>query len=91
MSLNGSAMLWHVGNGSATSQAHENAFFRNLYRNIAKLLSEPAHRLFDFEARGVALVGQIDGQALQLHLPDISAEHWLRAAEIAEAGLDTRL
>lgn len=49
--LNGSAMLWHVGNGSASSQAHENAFFRNLYRNIAKLLSEPAHRLFDFEAR----------------------------------------
>ena len=48
--LNGSAMLWHVGNGSATSQAHENAFFRNLYRNIAKLLCEPAHRLFDFEA-----------------------------------------
>lgn len=49
--LNGSAMLWQLGSGSASSQAHENAFFRNLYRNIAKLLSEPAHRLFDFEAR----------------------------------------
>lgn len=49
--LNGSAMLWQAGNGSASRQAHENTFFRNLYRNIAKLLSEPAHRLFDFEAR----------------------------------------
>ena len=49
--LSGSAMLWTVGDGTAGRQAHENAFFRNLYRNIAKLLSEPAHRLFDFEAR----------------------------------------
>ena len=48
-------------------------------------LGMAASVLFDFEARGVALVGQIDGQALQLHLPDISAEHWLRAAEIAPA------
>ena len=49
--LNGSAMLWSVGDGTTEHQAHDNAFFRNLYRNIAKLLSEPAHRLFDFEAR----------------------------------------
>ena len=49
--LNGSAMLWSVGDGTTGRQAHDNAFFRNLYRNIAKLLSEPAHRLFDFEAR----------------------------------------
>jgi len=49
--LNGSAMLWELGDGTPGRQAHENAFFRNLYRNIAKLLSEPAHRLFDFEAR----------------------------------------
>ena len=49
--LNGSAMLWKVGDGISARQAHENAFFRNLYRNIAKLLSEHAHRLFDFEAR----------------------------------------
>lgn len=49
--LNGSAMLWSVGDGTTGRQAHDNAFFRNLYRNIAKLLSEPAHQLFDFEAR----------------------------------------
>lgn len=49
--LSGSAMLWKAGEGMSARQAHENAFFRNLYRNIAKLLSEPAHRLFDFEAR----------------------------------------
>lgn len=49
--LVGSCMLWSKGPGKGTSQAHENEFFRNLYRNISKLLSEPAHRLFDFEAR----------------------------------------
>lgn len=49
--LSGSAMVWKVGSGVSERAAHENLFFRNLYRNIAKLLSEPAHRLFDFEAR----------------------------------------
>ena len=36
--LNGSAMLWKIGTGSSERQAHDNAFFRNLYRNIASLL-----------------------------------------------------
>lgn len=49
--LNGSSMLWAAGDGVSIRQAQDNAFFRNLYRNIAKLLSEPAHQLFDFEAR----------------------------------------
>ena len=49
--INGSALLWLAGNGSSVSQSQDNAFFRNLYRNIAKLLAEPAHQLFDFEAR----------------------------------------
>lgn len=49
--LNGSALLWTAGEGVSNSQAHDNAFFRNLYRNIAHLLSQPAHQLFDFEAR----------------------------------------
>lgn len=49
--LNGSAMLWKKGSGESARQAQDNAFFRNLYRNIAQLLSNPAHQLFDFEAR----------------------------------------
>ncbi|MGH1506992.1 DEAD/DEAH box helicase [Ralstonia solanacearum] len=49
--LNGNAMLWAAGDGISARQAQDNAFFRNLYRNIAQLLAEPAHQLFDFEAR----------------------------------------
>jgi hypothetical protein len=49
--VNGSQMLWSAGDGVSARQSQDNAFFRNLYRNIAKLLAEPAHRLFDFEAR----------------------------------------
>ncbi|WP_137893522.1 DEAD/DEAH box helicase [Ramlibacter sp. 2FC] len=49
--LNGSALLWTAGDGASPIQSHDNAFFRNLYRNIAHLLAEPAHQLFDFEAR----------------------------------------
>lgn len=49
--LNGSSMRWGLGDGNSARSAHDNLFFRNLYRNIARLLTEPAHRLFDFEAR----------------------------------------
>jgi sulfate permease, SulP family len=40
---------------------------------------------FDFGSQGVALVGRVEWQALELHLPQISTEHWLRAAEVAPA------
>ena len=49
--LQGSALLWTPGPGVSARQAQDNVFFRGLYRNIAKLLSQPAHQLFDFEAR----------------------------------------
>lgn len=49
--LNGSALLWTAGDGRSALQSHDNVFFRNLYRNISRLLAEPAHQLFDFEAR----------------------------------------
>lgn len=49
--VNGSALLWTAGNGVSPSQSHDNIFFRNLYRNIARLLADPAHQLFEFEAR----------------------------------------
>ncbi|RYF31950.1 MAG: DEAD/DEAH box helicase [Comamonadaceae bacterium] len=49
--LQGSALLWTAGKGFSARQAQDNAFFRGLYRNIAKLLSEPTHQLFEFEAR----------------------------------------
>ena len=49
--LNGSSLLWQLGNGESLAKANDNDFFRNLYRNISALLRNPAHRLFDFEAR----------------------------------------
>jgi len=49
--LNGSCLLWELGGGEGARQANDNAFFKNLYRNIAALLRNPLHRLFDFEAR----------------------------------------
>jgi Lhr-like helicase/very-short-patch-repair endonuclease len=49
--LNGSALLWAAGDGASPSASQDNIFFRNLYRNIAQLLSAPVHKLFDFEAR----------------------------------------
>ena len=49
--LNGTALLWELGDGQSQRQADDNAFFRGLYRNIAGLLDNPVHQLFDFEAR----------------------------------------
>lgn len=49
--LNGTALLWQMGDGQSQRQAEDNAFFRGLYRNIAGLLNNPVHQLFDFEAR----------------------------------------
>jgi len=49
--LNGSALIWQLGEGGSARQADDNPFFRNLYRNISALLQNPVHRLFDFEAR----------------------------------------
>ncbi|NUY34923.1 DEAD/DEAH box helicase [Paraburkholderia sp. JPY303] len=49
--LNGSNMVWQLGEGISNRSSDDNAFFRSLYRNIAGLLGNPVHRLFDFEAR----------------------------------------
>ena len=49
--LNGTALLWELGDGQSQRQAEDNPFFRGLYSNIASLLDNPAHQLFDFEAR----------------------------------------
>ncbi|HNQ08834.1 MAG TPA: DEAD/DEAH box helicase [Giesbergeria sp.] len=49
--LNGTALLWQLGDGQSQRQAEDNPFFRSLYRNIAGLLDNPVHQLFDFEAR----------------------------------------
>lgn len=40
---------------------------------------------FDLQASGIALIGKIEWQALSLHVPEISTDHWLRAAEVAPA------
>ena len=49
--LNGSALLWTVGEGRSALQSNDNVFFRNLYRNVSCLLIKQTHQLFDFEAR----------------------------------------
>jgi len=49
--LNGTSLLWTLGNGQSKRGSDDNAFFRSLYGNIAGLLSNPVHRLYDFEAR----------------------------------------
>lgn len=49
--LQGSALRWMEAEGVSPQQSHDNKFFRGLYRNIATLLSNPTHQLFDFEAR----------------------------------------
>ena len=40
---------------------------------------------FDLGAHGVVSVGHIEWQSLDLHVPTVTTEHWLRAAEIAPA------
>jgi Lhr-like helicase/very-short-patch-repair endonuclease len=49
--LNGAALLWTPGQGVSPKQSNDNRFFRNLYRNVAAMLGNPEHQLFDFEAR----------------------------------------
>lgn len=49
--LNGTSLLWVLGDGQSKKGSDDNAFFRSLYGNIAGLLANPLHRLFDFEAR----------------------------------------
>jgi len=49
--LNGTALLWTLGDGMSKRRSDNNEFFRGLYRNISALLENPAHQLFDFEAR----------------------------------------
>lgn len=40
---------------------------------------------FDLAGHGVALVGNVEWQSLAVHLPDISSDQWLHAAEVAPA------
>lgn len=49
--LNGTGLIWVLGDGTGRTAADDNVFFRSLYANIAAILANPAHRLFDFEAR----------------------------------------
>lgn len=49
--LDSSKLLWKLGEGVSSRNSDDNVFFRALYGNIAGLLGNPVHRLFDFEAR----------------------------------------
>lgn len=49
--LNGTGLVWCLSDGKSRKGSDDNAFFRGLYGNVASLLANPAHRLYDFEAR----------------------------------------
>lgn len=49
--LKGAGLLWTLGEGQSRQGSDDNAYFPTLYGNIAGLLANPVHRLFDFEAR----------------------------------------
>lgn len=49
--LNGTGLIWALGDGTSRTASSNNVFFRSLYANVAGMLKNPVHRLFDFEAR----------------------------------------
>src|SRR5262249_8267589 len=50
--LNDASVLFRKGAPNVTSvHPNENAFFRDLYGNLARMLRNPEHALFGFEAR----------------------------------------
>ena len=49
--LNDAAVLFHLGSPTAERNTTENAFFRDLYANLAAMLTAKVHPLFGFEAR----------------------------------------
>jgi len=49
--LKGASLLWTLGEGQSRQGSDDHAYFPTLYGNIAGLLANPMHRLFDFEAR----------------------------------------
>ena len=78
--LNGSCIKWQLGDGESALKANDNAFFRGLYRNIAALLCNPMHRLFDFEAREhTAQVEQNDRleREARFRFTEKDRAHWL--------------
>jgi superfamily II DNA/RNA helicase len=78
--LNGSCLRWALGDGASVRQANDNTFFRGLYRNIAQLLCNPAHCLFDFEAREhTAQVEQSDRleREARFRFTEKDRSHWL--------------
>jgi hypothetical protein len=60
--LNDAAVLFRLGTPSEESRSAtaENAFFRDLYANLAAMLTAPVHPLFGFEAR--EHTAQVDGE-----------------------------
>ncbi|MEZ4321154.1 MAG: DEAD/DEAH box helicase [Myxococcota bacterium] len=58
--LNDAAVLFHLGSPTAERTTTENAFFRDLYANLAAMLTAKVHPLFGFEAR--EHTAQVDGE-----------------------------
>ena len=63
--LNGTAMNWKLtSDGTDSSANNVNQFFRQLYLNVADLLRQPNHPLFEFEAQ--EHTAQVDASRRQL-------------------------
>ncbi|MEA3278382.1 MAG: Zn-binding domain-containing protein, partial [Pseudomonadota bacterium] len=63
--LNAAAMDWRLIDTRETGdEVRPNAFFRQLYLTVAKLLTQPGHPLFDFEAQ--EHTAQVDAARRQL-------------------------
>ncbi len=59
--LNDACVRFKIGTPTIDpAHPNENAFFRNFYANLARLLREPTHPLFGFEAR--EHTAQVDGE-----------------------------
>lgn len=80
--LNGTGVVWTLGDQQSRRGSDDNPFFRSLYANIAGMLENPVHRLFDFEAREhTAQVEQDDRleREARFRFTEKDREDWLQA------------
>lgn len=80
--LNGTGVVWMLGDKQSRKGSDDNPFFRSLYANIAGMLANPVHRLYDFEAREhTAQVEQDDRleREARFRFTEKDREDWLKA------------
>jgi len=88
--LKASSVVFMRGTGMARSGAMDNAYFRDLYANLAEALVNPTHGLFRLEAR--EHTAQVEGERRELrelrfrYGPKEQAELEANAARLRELG-----